>query len=41
MQKDIENELSQLGVSRETFERLERLVALLDEWRQRMNLTQR
>jgi len=38
MQKDIENELSQLDVSRETFDRLERLVALLDEWRQRMNL---
>ncbi|WP_084396304.1 16S rRNA (guanine(527)-N(7))-methyltransferase RsmG [Henriciella aquimarina] len=30
--------LADLDVSRETLDRLERLVALLDEWRQRMNL---
>ncbi|WP_233355805.1 16S rRNA (guanine(527)-N(7))-methyltransferase RsmG [Henriciella litoralis] len=33
-----ENELSELGVSRETFDLLERYVSLLDDWRQRMNL---
>ena len=30
--------LGQLGVSRETFARIERYVALLDDWRQRINL---
>lgn len=30
--------LDALSVSRETLERIERYIALLDEWRQRMNL---